>query len=107
MSMTVTMNEAGMVELPPSVRKRFNLVGQTQLELDVREDGFTFRPRVSLDSSGTAPSLFATPAVSIVREGRLRVFSGGPKLTDEDVIRAIAADRDERTVAVMALGKQG
>ncbi len=97
--MTVTMNEAGMVELPPSVRKQFNLVAASRLELDVQEDGFTIRPVRSTDPEKGMPE----PLAGVVRQGRLRVFTGGPVLSDEAIVQAIAADRDERAASIAGI----
>ena len=43
MSMTVTMNEAGLVALPESVLAMFGIKGARQIEIDVQDDGVKLR----------------------------------------------------------------
>ena len=87
MSMTVTMNESGLVAVPESVRARFGIKGPAQVELDVETDGVRLRFPSAQDD---------VPVARVeVRDG-FPVIVGTPPLSDEDVVRAIKADRDDR-----------
>ena len=44
--MTVTMSEAGLLELPEVVRRHFKLQGAARLELEVGTDSITLRPEL-------------------------------------------------------------
>jgi len=90
MSMTVTMNEAGLVALPPSVLALFGIQGATQVEVDVQDDGIKLR----FDSA--VPAGQPRPVVGIENRDGWPVIAGTPYLSDEAVVRAIKADRDER-----------
>lgn len=104
MSTIVTMNEAGWVELPAKVRRRFQLKGRTSLEMDVSSDGITLRPKQTSGAakalparrrSAVAPAAAATPGASrLVRRGKLLVATGFP--AGVDIAAAIEAERDER-----------
>jgi bifunctional DNA-binding transcriptional regulator/antitoxin component of YhaV-PrlF toxin-antitoxin module len=89
MSMTVTMNESGLVAVPESVRKLFGIKGPAQVELDLETDGVRLR----------FPSAQAGEDVPVARveyRDGFPVIVGTPPLSDEDVVRAIKADRDDR-----------
>lgn len=79
MSMTVTMSEAGLLELPEVVRRRFQLQGESRLELEVGPDSITLRP----EKPG------ADPEVQIVRKGKLLVITGAPPVTSAQIASAI------------------
>jgi bifunctional DNA-binding transcriptional regulator/antitoxin component of YhaV-PrlF toxin-antitoxin module len=87
--MTVTMNESGLVAVPESVRKLFGINGPAQVELDLETDGVRLR----------FPSARACDDVPVARveyRDGFPVIVGTPPLSDEDVVRAIKADRDDR-----------
>lgn len=92
MSTTVTMTEAGLVQLPEAVRKLFHLEGETRLELEVQTDGIRLRPQ------RTAP---AAPRLVRNQRGRL-VIADGPALDENSVVQAIKADREERDEHILA-----
>jgi bifunctional DNA-binding transcriptional regulator/antitoxin component of YhaV-PrlF toxin-antitoxin module len=86
MSTTITMSEAGLVQLPEAVRRLLRLEGAVALDLDVENDSIRLRPR--------QPA--AEPA-RLVRNKRGRlVIADGPVLTDDVIVEAIKAGRDER-----------
>ena len=90
MSMTVTMNEAGFLELPEVVRRHFKMKGAARLELEMDNDTITLRP-------APAPVGDDVPEARVeMRNGR-KVIVGAPPVTSEQIIQAIAADREERT----------
>jgi bifunctional DNA-binding transcriptional regulator/antitoxin component of YhaV-PrlF toxin-antitoxin module len=88
MSMTITMNEAGRLTLPESVRRMFGLSGDQQIELDVQDDGVKLR--------------FEHPAATEVPVGRIETRNGRRVIvppitvTSQDIVKAIQADRNER-----------
>ena len=89
MSMTVTMNESGLVAVPESVRKRFGIKGPAQVKLDLETDGVRLR-------FPSAQGYDDVPVARVeVRDG-FPVIVGTPPLSDEEVVRAIKADRDDR-----------
>lgn len=92
MNMTVTMTEAGCIELPLRVRSRFKLKGRTRLEMDVSGDSITLRPKRSSDA--------AQGAARLVRKGKLLVATGYPPGTD--IAAAIEAERAEREAELAA-----
>ena len=106
MSTTVTMSEAGLVELPIKVRRRFQLKGPTRLDLVVSGDGITLRPKQTSGAakepparrrSAVAPTAAAAPgATRLVRRGKLLVATGFP--AGVDIAAAIEAERDARDV---------
>ncbi|MBK8038448.1 MAG: AbrB/MazE/SpoVT family DNA-binding domain-containing protein [Verrucomicrobiaceae bacterium] len=89
MSMTITMNEAGRLTLPESVRVMFGLAGGQRIELDVQDDGVKLR--------------FEHPAAAEAPLGRIetrhgrRVIVPPVAVTSQDIVKAIKADRNERT----------
>lgn len=90
MSMTVTMNDAGMVALPESVRHLFGIKGARDIELDVESDGVKLR-LVSTSAENEVPM------ASIEYRDGFPVIVGTPPLSDEEVVGAIKAGRDERS----------
>ncbi len=92
--MTITMSEAGLLELPEAVRRRFQLKGEARFLLDVSEGAITLRleERPAED----------VPAAKIENRGGYRVIAGPGPLSDERIIRAIQADRDEREERILA-----
>ena len=92
MNMTVTMNEAGCIELPKRVRNRFQLKGRTRLEMDVTGDSITLRPKRSPDP--------APGAARLIRKGKLLVATGFPP--GVDIAAAIEAERAERDAELAA-----
>ena len=92
MNMTVTMNEAGCIELPRRVRSRFQLKGRTRLELNVTGDSITLRPKRSPDA--------ASGAARLIQKGKLLVATGFPP--GVDIAAAIEADRADRDAELAA-----
>ena len=90
MSMTVTMNEAGLVALPESVLAMFGIKGARQIEIDVQDDGVKLRlaPCAAEDDD--------VPVARVEYRDGFPVIVGTTRLTDEDVVRAIKAERDDR-----------
>lgn len=89
MSMTVTMNEAGFLELPESVRRHFKMKGPARLELEMDNDTITLRPE-------QAPEEDDVPLARVEMRNGHMVIVGPAPLSDEQIIRAIREDRDER-----------
>ena len=65
----------------------------TRLEVDVEDDAITLRPE-------TRPP--KTPDVSIAWRGKRRVIVGAAPVSSQDIVRAIQAERDERTGSVLS-----
>ena len=89
MSMTVTMNEGGLVALPESVLAMFGVTGAQQIELDVQDDGVKLRFGHAVESND------APLARVEVRNGR-SVIVPPIVVRADDIVRSIKADRDER-----------
>ena len=97
MSMTVTMNEAGFLELPEVVRRHFKLKGAARLELEVREDSITLRPERCEATEGE---------VRIEKRGNRMVIVGAPPVTSVQIVQAIAEGREEQTERILDSRRQ-
>ncbi len=84
--MTITIDRAGRIVVPKSLRERFNLVAGTELEIAAGADCLQLR-RVD-----------AAPA--LVRKKGILVHHGGARL-DLDVAAFIRAERDSRSRRVL------
>src|SRR5687768_5834034 len=98
MSMTVTMSETGLLELPEAVRRHFRLTGTARLLLEVSEDVITLRPQLTSEAE--------VPVVKIEKRGDHRVIVGPGPLSDEQIIRAIDAGRSDREERLLAFRKE-
>ncbi|MEO6784916.1 MAG: hypothetical protein ABI318_02180 [Chthoniobacteraceae bacterium] len=92
MSMTVTMNEAGLAELGQFLRRRFGVSTSAKIQVDEVSDGVMLKPQ----QDGTADDVLT--AVIEYRDGK-PFLTGTPPLSSEKIIRAIQQGRDERTDA--------
>jgi hypothetical protein len=81
----LTIDPAGGLFLPPELLAEAHLSQGIAVEADVAVDQIVVKP--------AAPE---QEARLVERDGML-VFEGGGPVTDDDVIRAIKADREERT----------
>ncbi len=88
MSITVTMNEAGLLELPESVRRHFKMKGPARLELEMDNDSITLRPEPGWVDD--------VPVARVEYRNGFPVIVGAPPVTSEQIVAAIKADRDER-----------
>jgi AbrB family looped-hinge helix DNA binding protein len=94
MSMTVTMDAAGCIELPKRVRSRFQLKERSRLEMDITGDSITLRPK-------QAPAKTAAKGTArLTRKGGLLVATGFP--SGVDIAAALEADREERDAELAA-----
>jgi AbrB family looped-hinge helix DNA binding protein len=80
--MSITIDRAGRLVIPKSIRDELNLVPGSELEIDA--EGNEIRLRVA----GTEPRL-------IEKDGIL-VYHGGAK-TDIDIVEFIRSERDKRS----------
>ena len=95
MSMTITMSETGGIELPEAVRRYLKLTGPGQLEVECKEGAVSLRAQAAEESSGV-------PEARVERRNGRLVIVGSHVTTDEDVIAAIQAGRDEREERILA-----
>jgi bifunctional DNA-binding transcriptional regulator/antitoxin component of YhaV-PrlF toxin-antitoxin module len=90
MSMTLTLNEAGLVVLPKAVLTMFGITGSQQIEIDVQDDGVKLR-------LGHPAHTQESPLARVeIRNGRSVIVPPLP-VSSHDIVKAIKADRDERT----------
>lgn len=89
--MTITIDRAGRLVVPKSLRERFNLVAGTELEIEAGADRLQLR-RVD-----------AEPA--LVRKKGILVHRGGGR-TDLDVVAFIRAERDSRSRRMLPEGPE-
>lgn len=80
--MKITIDRAGRVVVPKSLRDRFNLVAGTELEIEATSNG------LRLSKIGAAPSL--------VRKKGILVHHGTARTT-LDITEFIRAERDARS----------
>lgn len=83
MSATVTMDSSGRLVIPRNIRDQLHLRSGSRLNLEVKGDGVFLAPLPNED------------ARIVKRGGRLVIETSGI-LGDDDVRRAIVADREER-----------
>lgn len=95
MSITITMNETGGLELPEVVRRYLKLTGSAQLEVECKEGAVSLRPQVAGGGD-------EVPEARVERRNGRLVIVGSHVTTDEDVIAAIQAGRDEREDRILA-----
>lgn len=100
MSLTVTMNESGLVALPESVLTMFGITGSRQIELDVQDDGVKLRLGHVSDGNDVPVARME------VRNGRTVIVPPLP-VTARDIAKAIKADRDERSDQLASRRRQG
>ena len=84
MNTTLTLDSDGGLFLPAELLADAHLNRGAAVEVDVAADRILVKPVVP-----------ERQVRLVEKDGRL-VFEGGPPLTDNDVIRAIKAGRDER-----------
>ncbi len=89
--MITTIDRAGRIVVPKSLRERFNLVAGTELEIEAGADRLQLR-RVD-----------AEPA--LVRKKGILVHRGGGR-TDLDVAAFIRAERDSRSRRMLPEGPE-
>ena len=89
--MTITIDGAGRIVVPKSLRDRFNLVAGTELEIEAGGDCLQLR-RVD-----------AEPA--LVRKKGILVHHGGAR-TDLDVAAFIRAERESRSRRLLSEGPE-
>ena len=94
MTTTLTLDASGGLFLPAELLADAHLNEGAVVEVDVAADRILVKPAVP------------ERQVRLVEKNGRLVFEGGPPLTDDDVIRAIKADREERdaTIARRVLG---
>mgnify|MGYP002480640836 CR=1 FL=1 len=90
MSMTATLNEAGLVALPEPVLTMFGIKGARQIEIDVQDDGVMLR----LSPSFSQADKQVTEATIEYRDG-VPYIVDSPALSDADIVKAIRESRDE------------
>jgi AbrB family looped-hinge helix DNA binding protein len=90
MTTTITIDSAGRIVIPKSVRERMQLTQGTQLELDVIGDRIELRHKTS--------------EARVERRGKLRVVVEGEPF---DAGRAVVDDREERLRQLSPKGKMG
>lgn len=89
--MTVTIDPAGRIVVPKSLRERFNLIAGTELEIEVRGECLQLR------KVGAEPAL--------VRKKGILVHHGGDRV-NLDVVAFIRAERDSRGRRVVSEGRE-
>ncbi len=87
--MIITIDRAGRIVVPKSLRERFNLVAGTELEMEVRGECLQLR------KVGAAPAL--------VRKKGILVHHGGAR-ANLDVAAFIRAERDSRSRRILPEG---
>lgn len=89
-TISITLDKAGRVLIPKSVRDELGLAAGDSLELELRGDEIIVRP-VRLDGE-------------LREQGRFMVFySGAGPMSAEIARKAIADNRDERSMKVAGL----
>jgi AbrB family looped-hinge helix DNA binding protein len=83
MNATVTMDSSGRLVIPRTIREQLHLRGGSRLNLEVKGDGVFLAPLPDED------------ALIVKRGGRL-VIETSEILGDDEVRKAILADREER-----------
>lgn len=81
------------VEAQLNIRSRFARDRATQI---ARETGMTATQVVEEALRAYAPPREEPAPAGMKRRGKLLILTGGPRVTSDDVIAAIQADRDER-----------
>jgi len=89
--MTITIDRAGRIVVPKSLRERFNLVAGTELEIEVHGECLQLR-RV-----GAEPAL--------VRKKGILVHRGGARV-NLDVAAFIRAERESRSRRIVPEGAE-
>jgi AbrB family looped-hinge helix DNA binding protein len=90
MKTTITIDNAGRIVIPKSVRERMRLTKGSQLELDVVGDRIELRQKVG--------------EARVERRGKLRVVMGGELF---DAGQAVVEDREDRLRQLDAKTKSG
>jgi AbrB family looped-hinge helix DNA binding protein len=90
--MSITIDRAGRLVIPKSIRDRFHLVPGSQLEIEADTEGIRLRPA----GSGAA---------SLRRERGLLIHSGGGQVADVDIAAFIRDQRERRASEMETSGK--
>ena len=89
MNTTLTLDPSGGLFLPAELLADAHLNKGATVEVDVTADQIVVKPVVPEQEA------------RLVEKDGMLIFEGGPPLSDEDVIRAIKADREERTDRIL------
>ena len=89
--MTITIDRAGRIVVPKSLRERFNLVAGTELEIEASGECLQLR------KVGAEPAL--------VRKKGILVHRGGARV-DLDVAAFIRAERESRSRRIASEGTE-
>lgn len=84
-----------MDQLASVVCRQFKLRPSSRVRIEVAEDTITLHP----DEPRAVEDV---PLAGIETRGNRRVIVGHPPLSDEDIVRAIQAGRDEREERIVA-----
>ena len=90
-AMTITIDRAGRIVVPKSLRERFNLVAGTELEIEASGECLQLR------KVGAEPAL--------VRKKGILVHRGGARV-DLDVAAFIRAERESRSRRIASEGTE-
>lgn len=82
MTATISIDKAGRVVLPKAIRERLYLRAGTKLKAEVIADHIELTPE--------------SDKVRLVRKGKRLVIEGFGPLSDDQIVAAIHADREER-----------
>jgi AbrB family looped-hinge helix DNA binding protein len=89
--MEVTIDKAGRVVVPKSLRDRYNLPAGTVLEVVPRKDGLLLR--------------VPTGEVALVRKRGILVHTGNKPSSDIDIAAFIRCERERRSMSLPQDGK--
>lgn len=84
MNTTLTLDASGGLFLPAELLADAHLNEGAQVEVDVAADRIVVK------------AVEPEPTLRLVEKDGMLVFTGGPRLTDDEIVRAIKAGRDER-----------
>ena len=90
MATTITIDASGRLVLPRPVRDRLHLMAGSRLDLEIESGSVRLTP-------------VPDDGIRLVRSGKRLVISGTPPLAPGDVARAIAADREDRSIKLGTL----